>query len=60
MQDCIFLWWPGKNCYTLAGKFWSIHCIYQTLKLWISIHFGFYKIILMEKNLFLWKTVEGT
>ena len=27
MQDCMFLWWPGKNCYSLSGKFWFIHCI---------------------------------
>ena len=23
-------WWPGKNCYSLAGKFWFIRRIHQT------------------------------
>ena len=46
-----FLWWPGKNIInSLAGKFWFIHCIHQTLHLQISIYFGLYKILLMEKN----------
>ena len=26
-QDHMFLWWPGKNCYSLAGKFWFVCCI---------------------------------
>ena len=40
--------WQKHNC--LAGKFWFIHCIHQTLHLQISIYFGLYKILLMEKN----------
>ena len=50
----------GKNCYSLAGKFWFIHHIHQTLHLWISIYFNLYKILLMEKILIPWKTVKGT
>ena len=46
----MFLWWPGKNCYSLAGKFWFIHRIHQTLNLQISIYLGLYKILLIEKN----------
>ena len=42
-------WWPGKNCYILAGKFWFICCIHQTWHLWVSIYFSLYKIFLMEK-----------
>ena len=30
----------GKNCYSLAAKFWFLHCIHQTLHLQISIYFG--------------------
>ena len=55
----MFLWWPGKNCYSLAGKFWFICCIHETLHLRISIYFGLYKIILMEKISIPWKTVKG-
>ena len=50
MRGHMFLWWPGKNCYSLAGKFWFIHRIHQTLHLQISIYFGLYKILLMEKK----------
>ena len=32
-----FFWWLGKNCYSLAKKFWFIHCIHQTLHLQMSI-----------------------
>ena len=53
-------WWPGKNCYSLAGKFWFICCLHQTLHLQISIYFGLYKILLMEKISIPWKTVKGT
>ena len=60
MQDHMFLWWPGINCYSLAGKFWFICCIQQTLHLWISIYFGLYKILLMENISIHWKTVKGT
>ena len=56
----MFLWWPGKNCYSFAGKFWFICRIHQTLYLWISIYFGLYKILLMEKISIPWKTVKGT
>ena len=45
---------------SLAGKFWFIHCIHQTLHLWISIYFDLYKILLMEKLSIPWKTVKGT
>ena len=60
MQNCMFLWWPGKNCNSLAGKFWIIHHIHQTLHLWISIYFSLYKILLMEKNSTPWKTAKGS
>ena len=30
MQDHMFLWWPDKNHYSLAGKFWFLHHIPQT------------------------------
>ena len=46
----MFLWWTGKNCYRLSGKFWFIHRIHQTLHLQFSINLGPYKILLMEKN----------
>ena len=37
------------------------HChIHQTLHLRISIYFGLYKILLMEKISIPWKTVQGT
>ena len=45
----MFLWWPGKNCYSLAGNHWFIHQIHHSLHFWISMYFGLYKIILMEK-----------
>ena len=45
----MFLSWPGKNCYSLAGKFQLIHHIEQTLQLLITIYFSLYKILLMEK-----------
>ena len=31
IQVCMFLWWPGTNCHSLAGNFWFIPCIYQPL-----------------------------
>ena len=37
---CLFLWWPGKNCYSLAGRFWFICYTHQTLHLRISIYFS--------------------
>ena len=49
-QDHMFLWWLGKNYYNLAGKFWFICHIHETLYLRISTYFGLYKILLMEKN----------
>ena len=60
MQDRMFLWWSGKNCYSLAEKFWFICRIHQMLHLQISIYFGLYKILLMEKTPIPWKTVKGT
>ena len=60
MQDHMFLWWPGKTSYILAAKFWFISHIHQTLHLWLSIYFGLYKILLMEKISIPWKTVKGT
>ena len=56
----MFLWWPGKNCYSLAGKLWFIHYIHQTAHLWISIYFRVYKILFVENISFPWKTVKGT
>ena len=60
MQNHLFSWWPGKNCYSLGGKFWFICRIQQTLHVWISISFGLYKILLMEKISIPPKTVNGT
>ena len=38
-----------------------IHLLYyQTLHLWISIYFGIYKILLMEKISIPWNAVNGT
>ena len=53
-------WWPGKNCYSCAGKFWFIHHIHQTLHLQMSISFGLYKILLMEEISIPWKTAKDT
>ena len=60
MQDRMFLWLPGKSCYSLPRKVWFIPCIHQTLHLWISIYFILYKILLVEKISIPWKTVKGT
>ena len=56
----MFLWWLGKNCYSLAGKFWFICRIHQTLHLQISIYLGPYKILLIENISIPWKIVKGT
>ena len=48
-----------QKLYSLAGKFWFICHIHQTLHLWISIYFGLYKILLMEKISIPWKTVKS-
>ena len=37
-----------QNCYSLTERFWFIHCILQTLPLWMSICFVIYKILLIE------------
>ena len=42
--------WPGKNGYSLAGKFWFIHHTHQTLQLQMPIYFGLYNILLMKKK----------
>ena len=60
MQDCMFIWWPGKSCYSLDGKFWFIHWNPQTLHLQVATYFGVYKILLMEEISIPWKTVKGT
>ena len=60
IQDHMFLWWPGKNCYSLVGKFWFILHIHQTLHLQISIYLSYYKIFLIEKISISLKTVKGT
>ena len=60
MQGHMILWWSGKSHYSLAGKFWFIHCIHQTLQLHVSIYFCLYKILLMEKISIPWTTVKGT
>ena len=54
----MFLWWPGKNCYSLAWKFWLVCHIQQMLVLRVSIYFVFYKILLMERILIPRKTVK--
>ena len=59
-QGSPFLWWPAKNHYSLAGKFWFIYYIHHTLQLWKSIYFGLYKILLMEKISIPWTTVKDT
>ena len=59
-QYCMPLRWPGENYHSLAGKFWFIRCIYQTLHFWISIYFSLYQVLLMEKISIPWKTVKGT
>ena len=56
----MFLWWPGKSCYSLGGKLWFIHWNHQTLHLQISAYFGLYKILLMQEISIPWKTVKGT
>ena len=56
----VFIWWPGKNCCSLAGEFWFIHSIDWTLHLQVSIYFGLYKILLMEKISIPWRTVKDT
>ena len=33
----VFLWWPGKNCYSLTGKFWFVCLIHQMLYLWCPL-----------------------
>ena len=52
-------WWSGKNCYSLARKFWFTSCIHQTLHLQISIYYGLHKILLMEKNSIPWKIAKS-
>ena len=42
----------------MAGKFWFIHSIDWMLRLQVSIYFGLYKILLMEKILIPWRTVK--
>ena len=59
-QDLKLFCWPGKNCYSLAGKFRSICCIHQTLHLRISIDFSLYKILLVEKISISWRTKKCT
>ena len=59
-QDHMFLWWPGKNCYSFVRKLWFILHIHQTLHLWISIYLSLSKIFLMKKILVSWKTIKGT
>ena len=55
----MFLWWPGKSCYSLAGKFQFILRIWQTLRHWMSIYFGLYRILLVGKISVPSKTVKG-
>ena len=38
-----------QKTYSLTGKLWFICSIHQMLQLWVSICFGLYKILLMEK-----------
>ena len=65
IRKCIILHqenarWPGKNCYSLARKFWFIHYIHQISQLKMSIYFSLYKILLTEKISISWKTVTAT
>ena len=39
---------------------WEVHLIHQTLYLHISIYFGLYKTLLIEKLAIPWKIVKGT
>ena len=59
MQDHLFLWWPGRKCYTLAGKFWLIYHIHQILQLWFPFILVFTKFS-MEKFSIPWKTSKDT
>ena len=36
VQDHVSLWWPGKNGYSLPGKFGFIHCMHLSKHLLIS------------------------
>ena len=48
-----------KNSYSLSGKFWFIHHIYQILHLQNSIYFSCYKVLLMKNISNPWKIVKG-
>ena len=50
----------AKTVTAWLGSSWFICRIHQTLHLRISIYFGLYKILLMEKISIPWKTVKGT
>ena len=50
MLDHMSIWRPGKNCYSLAGKFWFIWCT-QALHFRVSIYFYLYKIFLMKNKI---------
>ena len=36
--DCMFLWWSGKNCYSLSDKFSLNRFVHQTLLLEFTIY----------------------
>ena len=48
-RPCISLM-TRQKLLQLGGKFWGIHCIQQTLHLWMSIYFDLYRILLVGKN----------
>ena len=58
--------WPHVSLMTrqkLLLRVWEVlihRHIHQTLHLWISVYFGLYKILLMEKISIPWKTVKGS
>ena len=58
LQDCMFLWWPGKNCCNLAGRFWFICCIHQTLHLFV-FHLKFLQNSLNKISV-PWKAMKDT
>ena len=44
----------------ISSAIFTRHCTFrQTLHIWMSIYFGLYKILLMERQSIPWKTVKG-
>ena len=58
MHDACFFDDQAKTAISWLGS--SFCCIRQKLYLQMYVYFGLYKILLMEKTSFPWKTVKGT